>query len=203
MILVIFSYLFIGSLFKMPANDERKPVFLTIIIWIILSYLVPYIRSITVSPMLANRYTIVTLPAWIIAFAVGWEKIKSMKWKYALSMILVISALVNIVFFRQHYTRLKKDQYREASEIVLANNKSNYPVYSTLSWHYSFYFRNSDDKVRDFYTADFSSTDQFWLLQAHSSEDEMEADIKRLNENFNIIERHSFFGTNAILFGAK
>lgn len=153
--------------------------------------------------MLVNRYTIVTLPAWIIVFAVGWEKIKSMKLKYALSMILVLSTLVNIVFFRQHYARLKKDQYREASEIVLTKNKFHYPVYSTLWWHYSFYFRNSNDKVSDFYTAGYVRDRQFWLLQAHSSEDEMEADIKKLNENFNIIERHSLFGTNAILFGKK
>ena len=203
LILVIFSYLFIGSMFKMPANDEQKPVFLIIIIWIILSYLVPYIRSIVVSPMLVNRYTIVTLPAWIIVFAIGWEQIKNLKWKYALSIILVLSAIINLVFFRQHYTRLKKDQFRESSEIVLLRNTSHHPIYSNLYWHFGFYFRNNAEKVEDLGTADLSAVEAFWLLQAHFSENEMKAEITRLSENFEVIERHYFFGSKALLMRRK
>lgn len=198
LLFVIFSCLFTFSLFKMPVNDEQRPVFLIIIIWIILSYLVPYIRSIIVSPMLVNRYTIVTLPAWIIVFAVGWEKIKNLKWKYALPLILLLSAMVNLVFFRQHFTRLKKDQFREASEIVLNRNTSHYPIYSNLFWHFGFYFRNNPEKVKDLKTVDLSTVRDFWILQAHASDDEMNAQIVEFDKHYNVFERHSFYGANAV-----
>ncbi len=202
-ILVIFSYLFVFSLFKMPVDDERKPVFLIIIIWIILSYLVPYIRSITVSPMLVNRYTIVTLPAWIIVFAVGWEKIGNLKWKYVLPVILVLSAVINLIFVRQYYTRLTKDQYREASEIVMLRNTSHYPIYSNLSWHFGYYFRNNIEKVEDLNTLNLSLVKVFWILQAHASDDEMDGVASKLKEDYEMVEKHTLYGARALLFVRK
>lgn len=153
--------------------------------------------------MLVNRYTIVTLPAWIIVFAIGWEQIKNLKWKYILSIILVLSAVVNLVFFRQHYTRLRKDQFREASELVRANNKIHYPVYSTFSWHFNYYFRSEVKKVEDFYSADLSDVDRFWLLQAHDAEVEIDEIIEKQRETWDIAEKHNFYGSSAVLFLRK
>lgn len=198
-VLIAFIYLTVKNTLKKSIGLKIKIIVLIITAWIVLSYLVPYIRSVTLSPMLHNRYTIVTLPAWIILFAFGWEKIRMLKWKYALIPILIVSSILNLFFFRQHYYILKKEQYREASEIVLAKNKSAYPVYSSLSWHFSFYFRNSTTEVRDFQSADFTSIDKFWLLQAHITEEEMEAEVLRLKDSFRVAERNLFFGSNAIL----
>lgn len=153
--------------------------------------------------MLVNRYTIVTLPAWIIVFALGWEKIRNLKWKYTLSIILILSALINLGFFRQHYTRLKKDQFREASEIVLSRNTSHYPIYSNLPWHFGYYFRGNPEKVEDLNTLNLFLVKDFWILQAHASDDEMDGVTSKLQVDCEIVEKHTLFGARALLFVRK
>jgi len=138
-IFLVFIYLFSRLLINAPIGETRM-VQSIIVIWIMCSYLVPYLRSIMISPMLNNRYTIVTLPAWIMVLATGWDNVKNLKWKYLLPLMLFISLLINMAFFKQHYTRIQKSQFREASEIVLAKNKFHYPVYSRLPWHFNFIF---------------------------------------------------------------
>jgi len=199
-----FIFLFTKTFFSKHQKDaEIVPVFLIIVIWIVLSYLIPYIRSVLITPMLADRYTIVTLPAWIIVFSLGWNKINNLKLKYILALVVVLSAIINLFFFKQHYTRLKKDQWREASNYVISRNTLHYPLYSTVSWHFNYYFRNQPEKVSDLYSSDLSKVDKFWFLVAHFDEVEMEAQIEKLKERFVIIERQSFFGANAVLLEQK
>jgi hypothetical protein len=152
--------------------------------------------------MLHSRYTIVTLPAWIALFAYGWTRISKLKWKYGILLILVLSSIINITLFKRHYTRLAKEQYREVSKIVILKNVFNLPIYSSLSWHFGFYFRNNPVKVKDIRNVDFSVEQKFWLLQAHFTEEEMEVEVKLL-EDFRVTERHNFFGANAILMARK
>src|SRR6185503_21355899 len=47
--------------------------FIVLITWISVSYLLPYIRSLTTVPMLVNRYTIIALPAILVCAAIGVE----------------------------------------------------------------------------------------------------------------------------------
>jgi len=201
-ILIIFCYLFFKSV-KSSEHKKNKPVFIIIVLWLVLSYLIPYIRSVVLSPMLSNRYTRVSLPGWIILFVIGWGKIKSYKWRYSLALILVASALINIFFLRHYYSRIKKDQFREASEIVLPKNKSHYPVLSSLPWHFNFYFRHEKEQINDLNSIDVSKMPLFWVLQAHFNEDEMASEIAKLSDRFDVMERHSFFGSSAILMKAK
>jgi len=188
---------------RIKTGAENRAVFLILILWMLFSYSLPYIRSIASTPMLHDRYTIVTLPAWILMFAIGWDKIKNYKWKYALSVMIVLSALINLAFFKQHYTRLQKDQFREVAQIVKSANSLHYPIYSGLAWHFNFYFRNTQEKVIDLTTSDLSHTENFWLLQAHYTPDEMDAEIRKLRETFEVVERHSQYGANAILLKRK
>jgi hypothetical protein len=56
--------------------------------------------------------------------------------------------------------------------------------------------------VKDIGQVDFSHEQKFWLLQAHYSEEEMEAEVKSLKD-FKVTERHNLFGANAILMARK
>jgi mannosyltransferase len=203
LVFLVFIYFFVKPLVKGSISKEARLIYLVLIIWIAFSYLVPYVRSVIFSPMLNNRYTIVTLPAWLIVFAIGWDQIRNMRWKYSLPLILLLSFLVNMTFFKKHYTRIQKSQFREASEIVLSRNKSHYPIYSSLPWHYNFYFRKSEDKVMDLNKVAVSHVEKFWLLQAHFSENQMEDEVTNLRENFSVIEKHPLYEANAILMGRK
>lgn len=204
LVFLIFIFLFIKSMeTKNSLSNESKPIYLTIILWIVFSYLLPYVWSIANSPLLHQRYTIVTLPALILLFALGWDRIRNNKWKYALPPMLAMSLFINMIFFKQHYTKLEKDQFREASEVVKSNNKFHYPIYSVLSWHFNFYFRDSADTVNSLYDSDLSSIETFWLLQAHYTPDEMEAETGRLSKNFIVVEKYSLYGANALLMKRK
>ncbi len=185
---------------KNPDNKGAKPVYLIVLIWIIVTYLFPYFRSLLVTPMLADRYTIVTLPGCIILVALGWDDRKMGKLKYILPITLLFSAVLNLFFFRNYYTQIIKDQWREASNIVLSKNQYRYPTYSTYAWHFDFYFHDQPEKVNDLYSSDLSNVEKFWLLVAHLTEEEQEAQITALKEKFVVIERHTFFGSNAVLF---
>lgn len=201
---LFFIYLFGKSLKeKSQIAGDIKPVYLIIILWIILSYLLPYVRSITSAPLLQPRYTIVTLPAWMLLFAMGWGRIENLKWKLALPFVLIVAFAGNMIFFKKHYTRLDKDQFRESSEVVKANNQSHYPIYSALPWHFNYYFRNQPEKVARLNKPDLASLEYFWLLQGHYNPDQMETEILELKENFKIVEKKTFLGSNAVLFKRK
>ena len=155
------------------------------------------------TPMLANRYTIVALPAWFLIFSVGWDKIGSAKWKYALAIMLPLSAMINLAFFKKHYTRLEKDQFREASAIVISKNQSHYPVYSQLPWHFNFYFRNSVDKVNQLDANNLPKMQRFWLLQGNLWPEQAEAELKSLDGKFKIVDQYAFHDANAFLLERK
>lgn len=199
-IFLVFVFLFIQSFRNRDSNDRQNTsLYLIIILWIVLTYLIPYVRSILVSPMLVVRYTMITLPAIIILLAIGWNVIKVAKYKYSLVIVLTLVAILNLIFFRHYYTRPEKSQFREASLKVQSANQSHLPIYSSLPWHFGFYFRNSADTVKNIELLEGSSVDQFWLLQAHFTNEEFEAETKKLRENFQIVESHPFFEANAIL----
>jgi mannosyltransferase len=201
---LFFLFLFVQSFRnKTLIKPETRAIYLILILWMAFSYLLPYIRSITSTPMLHDRYTIVTLPAWILMFAIGWHTITSYKWKYTLSLTLVLSAMINLAFVKQHYTRLQKDQFREAAEIAKSTNQFHYPIYSGLSWYFNFYFRNTPEKVIDLNVADLSHVEYFWLLQAHHSPEEMDTEISKLRETFDVVEIHSQYEANAVLLKRK
>lgn len=182
-------------------NDGRK-IGLILILWIVLSYFIPYLRSTYSASLLQPRYTMVTLPAWFILFAIGWNEIRN-RWKYILPILIVLSFIVNMMFFKQHYTRIEKDQFREVSEYVISNNVHHYPICSSLPWHLNFYFRNQPEKVEDIHHTDLASIDMFWLLQAHINEQQQAWEDAVLDGKFVVVERHTFFGANALLMKRK
>jgi mannosyltransferase len=194
--------LYISFFVKQKVNELERPLFFVLILWIVMVYLLPYIRSIILSPMLHERYTIVALPAWIILFSHGWSRISNLKWKYAALVVLILSGIINTMVVRSYYTRLEKDQFREVSQIVLLKNEPHYPIYSKLAWHFSYYFRNYPVIPKNIGQADLSEVQKFWLLQSHATEEEREAEINSV-EGFEVIERHSLFGANAILMERK
>jgi len=57
---------------------------------------------------------------------------------------------------------------------------------------FQFYFRSSTDKVLDISGVDQSSVEGFWLLQAHYSTEDMEAEVNALKEKFEVAENILF-----------
>jgi 4-amino-4-deoxy-L-arabinose transferase-like glycosyltransferase len=201
LVFVGFLFLFFRTL-KLDRNNPNLLATIILLLWLILSYAIPLIRSLTSTPILHVRYTIVTLPAWIILFAWGWTLIPRKNLQYMFVGIIAMSSLVNIFVIRQHYSKIDKQQFREAAEVVISRNLQNLPVVSIFPWHYNFYFRGSPHIVG--YDAIITpETNSFWLLPVQTfSATEIDNEIAKFPQ-FEIVERHIFNKTQAILLVKK
>jgi uncharacterized membrane protein len=196
-------FLVLGVLFLLEwrrAVDFDKSVLGIVAGWIVLSYLIPYLKSIVGTPLLYVRYTIVTLPAWFILLAVGWRYINHHLLRTAALSIILFSSLLNLTWRINFYYRIEKSQYREITQLVKDKNTNELPVLSAFSWHFNFYFRNYRYKVAQLPAQNFPT--KFWLLQSHSPI-EMSKELNNLKKDFQVKESINLYQTNAYLLQAK
>lgn len=200
-ILGLLVFLSIRHFRSTPAifGNSAPPSGWVLLLWIGLCYLVPYIRSITSAPILLPRYTIVLLPAWLIVFGIGWSSLKSTRLKYVVLFVLCLSATINILLVKKHYRRVRKDQFREASEFVIRKNVEKWPVYAPLAWHYNFYFKDERIKVLPIDGIVYAPLDHFWMLQGHFSDEEKAAMMKSMDPYFEVVHHEKFYSADAIL----
>jgi uncharacterized membrane protein len=202
---VILLFYYLRNRVRITQRDvTSKAIEASILGWLVFSYLIPYVKSVIGAPMLYIRYTIVSLPAWLIILSLGWDEIKSLKLRKAIAIIVGLSMVINLIFMRKHYTRIDKQQFREVSDLVKQRNVDSTPVLSVFALPYSYYFRNSHLKVNDLNTSDVSQLNKFWLLQAEffSPEEKTEV-LDRFEGEFDVKERHPFHKTEALLLERK
>jgi uncharacterized membrane protein len=184
--------------------QQEGPIYIILASWVILSYLVPYVKSMISTPILATRYTMVTLPACMVLFAMGLSKIPKLKWQYSVIIIVVLSSLTNLFFIRKYYTSPNKTQFREVSQLVQSrNSQSGYPVLSSLTWFYGWYFKGQPNQVKDVNSSNFDSIDKFWLIQAHFPDTTRQREVRKFTDRFDIAEKYQFFQADAVLMVKK
>jgi 4-amino-4-deoxy-L-arabinose transferase-like glycosyltransferase len=167
---------------------KESPLGLSIIVLgttVLLTYGVPYIRSLMVVPMLQDRYTIVILPALLVAIAYGITLIPvDYRLKWAGVFFLMGWSLQKEIGFRKIYSRHYKTQFREVTAYMATDSTANqYPVINDrIAWFESYYLRKFDyrGKLMDgARSATIDSilnsrspawkTDGFWLMEAHGA----------------------------------
>jgi len=196
--------LFFRSFIRPDANDEqKKPLHLILILWLVLVYVLPFIKSFIGNSILDMRFTIIFLPALLIAVAVGWSKLKKTKWKLVCAVCIVLSSLINLLFLTEHYTKVQKQQIREVSNFVKTNNKAQHAVFSSSSREFNFYFPDPGSTVNPLDSLDrimdLSVIDKAWILRINPSEEE----LLILSGKFRMLEKHSFHETEALLIQKK
>jgi mannosyltransferase len=203
LILAVFVFLFARAFLKdRSTGSPRTQYYVILILWLLLSYLIPYVRSLVSTPILHIRYSIISLPAWIIIFSLGGSTIPQRRLKLVLALCIVLSATLNLILFRHHYSTIQKQQIREVSRFV-QTARPDLPVYSVFPEHFSFYFPASRP-VRSSETADPKTVQEFWLLQAYFfSEEEYANELQKLQDVFTVTEEHTFHKTKAVLFVKK
>lgn len=183
-------------------NEQSKGIITILLLWLSVSYAIPLIRSLTSTPILHIRYTIVTLPAWLIIAGWGLTLLKHERVRLILASILVFSSVANLFFIRKHYTRITKQQFREVAATVKQKNVSGVPVMTTFPWHYSYYFTGSSLTAEPIHAVEDSVT-SFWLMPVQTfSKQEIEDEVNKFPE-FQIKERYPFNKTEAILMVRK
>lgn len=198
-------------------NNPLLLSFTIIIPWVFITLLVPYIRSLTTVPMLFPRYTIVILPAIILALAYGIESFRHVLIKYVILGLFAALSLIHLLAVKKYYSSISKTQFREMTRFVVNNNTSNFPILNEVtSWHQQYYLNRNDSKAEiltgkkesiiDSILARSSakySLQGFWLAGAHGDKKPDANTLKNLDTVYQLVKQSEFFDAWASLYVAK
>jgi len=187
-----------------PYKDKFIFGFLILLTAILVTLLIPLIRSYISVPMLISRYFIGILPVIIVIVSIGLFYVRSEIVRVFILFSILIFSLNDIIIVKKYYTKLSKSQIREASAALLIKNINNEPVVSDLAWFLPFYLNNEkvkttiiesslDDYVRNM-EKDSTKKKPFWYFESRSLPLEISKKTNEyLTENFIIGDDNNFY----------
>ena len=220
-LLMVYAFKVLYAEKKLASNPVKSnPLwfsFIVLSIWIIVTYLIPFLRSLLVVPMLFPRYTIVVLPAFLIIIAYGIELINFKPVKMFVLSAFIIISLITIIISRRYYSKVLKSQFREMTQFVVENNKENYPIINELvSWHHQYYFKKYkfkptmlEGKKVSIVDSILNSADPkyqvkgFWIVGAHGDQPLTSEQKKGLDTAYVMTLEHAFHDAWAELYTLK
>ena len=223
LVILLLGYLFSVFYVEKPLTlnpAKSNPLLFSFTIlstWIIISYLIPYLRSVLVIPMLFPRYTIVVLPAFLIAIAYGIYLINFKMVRTIILFLFIIFSLINIVIAKKYYSNVSKTQFREMTRFVVENNKENYPIIDEIvSWQHQYYFKAFKFKPTTLEGSKLSVVDSilsgknpkyhlngFWIVGAHGEQPLTSDQRKGLDSAYTMTMEQKFYDAWAQLFRKK
>lgn len=188
--------------------------FIIFLFWIFITYLVPYLRSLLVVPMLHSRYTIVVLPALLLAIAYGIYLFKLPLLRYSIVALFVLLSLTDIVVVKKYYTTIHKTQFREMTAFVVGENAQNFPIINQVTnWQQQYYLRKFGSKAllltgkKEALIDSILSRksprwqlDGFWIVGAHGEKPLDDEKLKLIDTAYNMAADEKFYDAWAQLF---
>lgn len=197
-------------------NSPIQLAFLVSLVWVFVSYLVPYLRSILAVPMLFPRYTIVVLPAIILGIAFGIELIGNKIVQWAILGLFVGLSLLDVVVVKRYYVQLQKTQFRELTQYLTTQNPQNFPVINQVTaWQNTYYMKKFGSKAQVISIRKEDAVDSilrkspsynfdaFWIIGAHGDQPLAEEKRKALDTAFVLLKEGSFIGAWAQFYMSK
>lgn len=206
LLMILFFFLkplsrFFSSIDKKKSQPHDLSLsFTVILIWIVVSYLVPYIFSQVRYPILHERYTIVTLPAIFIAIAIGIELIKFAVLRNFLVIVILVISGIDLLYDKHYYKHAFKQQWREVATFVAKNNPGDFLISHQKEWYYKYYFNQlnypakfvhlTEDELKEIASSDTPANFTgygVWVLQGHSEVSDIGREIEGfLQEEFTV-----------------
>lgn len=185
-----------------PIEDKFVFSFILLFLWILITIIIPLIRTYTSLPMLVNRYFINILPAVLITVSIGLSAINNKTVKYGMVSILVVFSLSDIFIVKNYYTQPNKSQFREVSDFVKRNAVSTEPVYTSLAWYFNYFITDqkledkSMNEVVDERIKDTTKAQPFWYINANGNKFEISKEQEQFLTDTYVIDK-SFEGCDA------
>ena len=126
-IFLLLAVVSIGSLFFKKYYTDAT---MLLLLWIVMGFLLPYIKSITGFSILIERSMIIVIPALIILVAYGIYLLKSYWLKIAVIGAIVFLALYHL-YYMGYYSKVSKDQFRETL-VAIEKTKKDVVVYDFI-----------------------------------------------------------------------
>lgn len=181
--LLILYYLF--SVFNY-GNVERNnhysennliQTFSVLLIWILITFFIPYFRSFLEFPMLHSRYLISILPPFILMIAIAFDLIKNNKLKIAFVSLFLIISFLEIWIVKHYYKNRVKSDFKAVTKFLVDNNAAQSNIVTSLPYHFNYYlsaYENTvtveglgvDEKIEQI-QLNPNVKEPFWFLEAH------------------------------------
>ncbi|WP_264520035.1 glycosyltransferase family 39 protein [Flavobacterium sp. N1994] len=193
---------FLFLLFKKKYSIENKYFFggIILFLWVVLVLAVPIIRSYLVVPMIISRYFITILPALILMVAMALDAFKFQKISLVFLVVFLIGSSYEIIFHSNYYTRISKEQFREGTNFIKANNRNQEPIVSSLGWYLPYFFKEDFgnyhvvDKPLEIYLADMqkdtTKIEAFWYFDAFGRQYNPNEELHKFIDNHFFIENN-------------
>lgn len=177
--------------------------FVFLLTWILVSYMAPFVKSLVSLPLLFNRYTIVTLPAILLAAAIGLDLFfHSFLKKYVVVLIACFS-LIHLFAYDRYYEKPARTQWREMIGFVVKNNPQNFPIISDRPWHMSYYFRLFNGSPKYIGEKKIPELTDVWVVTGHQGKPLSEEANALLKRDFKLKLAFKGIGTWARYYSKK
>ena len=179
----VVSFLILVYLLGVSKKERFSKNKLLLASWIFIVLFIPYFSSLTSAPILIRRYTIAVLPAVILMAARGVLGIREVVFRWFLFATIILMLIFNLFYTRgNYYTRVRKEQWRQAAEFVIERDPGGrYPVSGSGYFKYYFnrvfksprvfidYIRTRGDAVSLRKQVQKEKISGFWILEGHAS----------------------------------
>jgi hypothetical protein len=203
--LIVFSGLLILSCFyfffknaakyRDSGNERKVPVLFILLVWILVTFMIPYIQSKVAYPTLNTRYVINILPAIILLMALGITAVPKRSLKIALVSLFTLLSLVDLFAWSKYYKRERNSDFKTIAKYVTENNMNGSIILTSLPFHFDYYFKifhNSapvSDIPVDLKLSQMRTGKEvpaaFWVAEAHGRNFEISDSNQRyLEKNF-------------------
>lgn len=213
MVLFGVGLLFMGYLIAVFNQNEKNDlqnikkndlIFSSIIffIWVVISLLIPLLKSHLDVSMIINRYFISIVAAILVVLAIGVETIKNNTVKTILVVYISLFSIVDLFAVRKYYSTPNKTQFRELTDSIKMKNTDKSKIVTVWSWLIPYFFQNDsqikieNSKIEDYVFNLKNGTikpDAFWFVNTGAPNFELAPDLKQyLEETFFLKEKLEF-----------
>jgi len=156
---------------------KNSHIVYALIIWIVICYFLPYVKSMISYPILANRYTIYVLPAMILLVAAAVDSVENKKIKYLLLALIIFFSVFRLYRY-DYYSKPVKEEWRKITKYIISD-PNNYPIYTKYynqghTEHFNTYFKILKSEKRALSLAQLAkeldsgnAPSRFWIIEAH------------------------------------
>ena len=110
---------------------------LALVLWIVIGFLLPWLRGLVAQPVITNRNTIMLIPPILLLSAYGLTTIPVLLLQRVIGLVVLVLSIVSLVVGIDYYGRGTKNQYRKMAHSLI-DYKPVLPIY-TLNFNHKKY----------------------------------------------------------------
>jgi hypothetical protein len=180
-------------------NNKMIFSFIILFVWLIISLVIPVLKSHLDVSMIINRYFISVVGILILVLAIGIQIIKN-KWIQAVVIIyIVLFSIIDLFAIKKYYSTVSKSQFRELTDQIREKNPDNVKIVAFWSWLFPYFYQNEpeiqiegkllEDYVNDMKVGNIKQK-PFWYADANFRPYTMSPEGQAyLDQNFNLVEK--------------